>query len=1207
MSRSSLSMGSLGSRRPKQQRYRAPLAPVTPEEEEGILSRVVLPGLEMAGNLLDLPSSMVRDVATLQNPLDQLLSPLSSENRITGRQMLEKRGVLGPNRYEGLESWKHPADIAGDLAGVAAEIVPDLLFLPKLLPAAIGKVFKGAAVGSKEAGKITEKVLADAAEMAATTARQAGKAAGLGEQAIEESAATAARSARADKLLEAVRQAQKPEATAKGMLPNTPASVAEQLRNKERAVAEWPLLSKVLGLKEPLQLKTGSETAANIIDALYYGNESRLGRAASFPMRAVRSILSAEKRQKMGGATQKIIDLEIGRRQQHLTSINNAITDVDRVGGDLAKEYGKIARHFKEEGMPEVADEMVADGEALAKMMTDAQQGFYQFAQASAEDTRIFPRGLTDTMPADPKGSMELMGEYLADALGVDPDAVTEHADEFLRKSHQYVEMLQRAEDMVHQTKRKYGLVSPELSDELARHMARRGKHGFTMDSDAARTRFLRGVPGGTAAVQRASMDPNVAATHATKELLPKTQAEKNIWAWYRAKDRWGTVLDLDGKPIKRGEENLKRLQEAYLRDSWLLPELRKARQRGPIMSGEGANARELTDTEILEPWLKEFKYPDMSLGYGDKAIKTEAPLLRQFVNYLRKAPEAVRDEGLFQMSIPKVWHEYMKGEIAKLSVGRAAHDLLRQKNVIHELKEGVKPRPGDVPLKEAWGTHNKRTGLGAGFTDEGLETLMESMKRDKGAWANMTVSQQTANALKAHAEFAGEKTPGEFAKLYDKIQAAYRGWLYMVWPASQVRNFTGDRAREISHGKVRPDEIFKGAYDAFRHVRTNGEKPLEFIDEIIARKIVKPGLLAQEMRYVPGETVDIPTKGFLGKGLKGGTWWERLDPKRFRGVVDMKEGEQPVLNWAAQIGENVNDFVQFIGRAGYYNALRKKGFDPDAAERLMREVHFDAADLSEWERTVAKRLFLFYGWKRASLPYTFARIIQEPGGAQAQMIRGLRHAGSPTAGVPGSYIPKFLREKMAMPVGETEDGQTTYLSQLGFHTDDLSQLTGGPSPMAALRRAGERQVGELAPWFSGGYGWLSGREPYSGRPTKHLRSPLEEITGPTPQWLNKLIHISPASRVVSSLAQGIDPRKAPWERALNLTTGLKFTTQDPERYKVIDMLDAVREGLDEEPVIREGRYQYVPDRYKAGAPADIQKRIERTRELQAVLAARSK
>jgi len=69
-------------------------------------ARATQPVLGVAGglaNILDIPGSMVRDVLTLNNPFDQLLTPASPENRVTGEEMLEQYGVYDddPNAQRG--------------------------------------------------------------------------------------------------------------------------------------------------------------------------------------------------------------------------------------------------------------------------------------------------------------------------------------------------------------------------------------------------------------------------------------------------------------------------------------------------------------------------------------------------------------------------------------------------------------------------------------------------------------------------------------------------------------------------------------------------------------------------------------------------------------------------------------------------------------------------------------------------------------------------------------------------------------------------------------------------------------------------------------------------------------------------------------------------------------------------------------------------
>lgn len=88
-------------------------------------------------NLLDLPSSMIRDVAGGANPFDQLMSPFSYENRLGGRDVLERWGVLDQNQ-EGFDF--------GDVAGFAADVVMDPFVLGSL-----GRNLAG--VGARQAAK----------------------------------------------------------------------------------------------------------------------------------------------------------------------------------------------------------------------------------------------------------------------------------------------------------------------------------------------------------------------------------------------------------------------------------------------------------------------------------------------------------------------------------------------------------------------------------------------------------------------------------------------------------------------------------------------------------------------------------------------------------------------------------------------------------------------------------------------------------------------------------------------------------------------------------------------------------------------------------------------------------------------------------------------------------------------------------------------
>jgi hypothetical protein len=143
----------------------------------GSLANVGLSGLAMAGNLLDVPGSMVRDVATwvpggiaAQNPFDQLLSPVSSKNRVTGSEIADSvtGGAIDKDSWLGLGT------------GIALEIGMDPLTYLSLGGSAVGK--GGAALRKagldknlvRTANKIAGKELGDQAgrRLGRTSARQ---------------------------------------------------------------------------------------------------------------------------------------------------------------------------------------------------------------------------------------------------------------------------------------------------------------------------------------------------------------------------------------------------------------------------------------------------------------------------------------------------------------------------------------------------------------------------------------------------------------------------------------------------------------------------------------------------------------------------------------------------------------------------------------------------------------------------------------------------------------------------------------------------------------------------------------------------------------------------------------------------------------------------------------------------------------------------
>lgn len=114
--------------------------------------------LGYAGNVLDLPGSSLRDLLSGNNPFDQWATPFSSDNRASGRDVLQP--LLGANEETGMSGWlDNPMEGVKDLAGFGFEMAADPLNFVSMAP-----VFR--ALKGRKAAKTANK-----AERAASKGR----------------------------------------------------------------------------------------------------------------------------------------------------------------------------------------------------------------------------------------------------------------------------------------------------------------------------------------------------------------------------------------------------------------------------------------------------------------------------------------------------------------------------------------------------------------------------------------------------------------------------------------------------------------------------------------------------------------------------------------------------------------------------------------------------------------------------------------------------------------------------------------------------------------------------------------------------------------------------------------------------------------------------------------------------------------------------
>lgn len=450
--------------------------------------------------------------------------------------------------------------------------------------------------------------------------------------------------------------------------------------------------------------------------------------------------------------------------------------------------------------------------------------------------------------------------------------------------------------------------------------------------------------------------------------------------------------------------------------------------------------------------------------------------------------------------------------------------------------------------------------------------------------------------------------TPHEWGPVGKAIQAATsatkRG-LYTVWPASHVRNLgSGEYQNLIDVGLI-PEG---GTYQAVRKALSGGavetgiaehaglpaaEQTRALLSEAYAHRIIgEPA----------GELAGRPSPPFTGnplaprpgigqaverarQALTSGPWQVPWSEGRF------DEATGAMTRPAAagvQLGQGINTRVEDLLRLSEYTHLRRQGWLPEAAAKQVFETHFDyAKGLSDFEKTWGKQALLFPTYSRFNIPKQVGLAITNPG-KQMPLIRMTGAAGNEEG-----YVPQYMQSGLAipMPSEDLEPGTQRYVSSLGLPFEEaFGRLKTAPSTLGTIQETGQGFLGMLNPLFKTPLEWLSGTQLHTGRALQDLYpGQVQSLGGILPKdltiALSEAIGASPASRIVNTLNRLVDERKmspqGAVEHLLSLTSGIRTTDVDTEKWRAIDARRALEAILEREPHIKKSVDYYAPKEQK--------------------------
>lgn len=419
----------------------------------------------------------------------------------------------------------------------------------------------------------------------------------------------------------------------------------------------------------------------------------------------------------------------------------------------------------------------------------------------------------------------------------------------------------------------------------------------------------------------------------------------------------------------------------------------------------------------------------------------------------------------------------------------------------------------------------------------------------------------------------------------YDWASDLMKTYLTRPFLSFHTRNFVSGLFNTWRSGAPLSKEQMGGVISFLR----GGDSPLKGVSKDDLWK----ELIAGRIAFTPNATMQ---SDFLGAGGNivqqgarrpeasgktiAGDVWERVkgvgQSAKDSGVGGTLKATFDTKNSLIQMmtdgGQAIEDFV----RTNHYVGLRKQGWEPKAAAQEVMKYQIDYRNLSATERSVMRRLYPWYAFSRGTLPTILEDLIDKPG-----KIAGPLRAV--TGGRPqGEFVPEYIGEGAALPVGANEDGSQRYVSSFGLPIEDESFKALGSLLKGDLGRAMEQGLGMTFPWIKAPLEFAFDKQLYSGRPLSDLR-PYEFaslgglLDEKQARMLTQIAANTPASRTLSTINKVLDERKDPAIQALNLATGVRVTDVDADRAYNAAITKIIGDQLLGQPGVRSRQEVYVP------------------------------
>jgi hypothetical protein len=310
-------------------------------------------------------------------------------------------------------------------------------------------------------------------------------------------------------------------------------------------------------------------------------------------------------------------------------------------------------------------------------------------------------------------------------------------------------------------------------------------------------------------------------------------------------------------------------------------------------------------------------------------------------------------------------------------------------------------------------------------------------------------------------------------------------------------------------------------------------------------------------------------------------------------GVGGQEVSTLPMVAAGRKAGTNVEDFF----RGAQFRGLARQKYTDEAAAQIINKLHFDYSSVTPFERDVMRRVIPFYTFFSKNLPLQAQTLMQRPGLGLAQMYPGMQGRHDPN-----QFVPDYLSGNVSIPLGPgSEPGHQKYIGTLGLPLESAFAPLALKGGLPDLQRTAQQYLGNANPLIKYPLERIFNTQLFSGRKLSDLKSgqtlsTLGKLFGEeNPQFLSQVVSNTPFSRFMSTADRVFDPRKAWYEKAINLTTGAHITDVDVEKQKAREAQAALGDLSALQPELASYTSWYPKAEYRGNLSPEA---VERLREL---------